>query len=55
MVRIFFDCETLTEIAFHDRAIAPSADNPRIVGRDSPTSVSYTHLDVYKRQLVGCP
>ena len=22
---------------------------------DFPTPVSYTHLDVYKRQLMGCP
>ena len=37
VVRAFFDCETLMERAPLDRPIAPWADNPRIVGRDSPT------------------
>lgn len=36
LVRSFFDCGTLTEIAPVDRAIAPSAAHPRIVSRDSP-------------------
>jgi len=37
VVRVFFDCDTLAECAPFERAIAPSAENPRIVGRDSPT------------------
>lgn len=35
-VRIFFDCDTLTEIAAYDREFAPTARNPRVTGRDSP-------------------
>lgn len=37
VVRAFFDCETLMEREPFDRAIAPWAENPRIIGRDSPT------------------
>ena len=29
-------------------------DNLLIFGRDEPDAVSYTHLDVYKRQIIGC-
>jgi len=36
VVRTFFDCETLAEIARVDRVIAPSMEHPRIIGRDSP-------------------
>lgn len=36
VVRAFFDCETLSEIEPVDRAVAPSAEHPRIIGRDSP-------------------
>jgi HD-GYP domain-containing protein (c-di-GMP phosphodiesterase class II) len=53
MVRIFFDCETLTEIAFHDRAIAPSADNPRIVGRDSPTFWRFADWDAMRHRILA--
>lgn len=37
VVRAFFDCEALAEIAPIDRVIAPSMEHPRIVGRDSPS------------------
>ena len=30
----------------------PASANPRAVSGSSPLSVSYTHLDVYKRQLL---
>lgn len=53
MVRIFFDCETLTEIAFHDRAIGPSADNPRIVGRDSPTFWRFADWDAMRHRILA--
>lgn len=35
-VRIFFDCDTLTEIAAYDCEFAPTARDPRVTGRDSP-------------------
>ena len=36
VVRVFFDCDLLAECEPFERAISPSAENPRIVGRDTP-------------------
>ncbi|MBB6424812.1 HD-GYP domain-containing protein [Sphingopyxis sp. JAI128] len=46
VVRSFFDCAMLAEIDPVDRAIAPSAAHPRIVGRDSP---SFWRFDDWER------
>lgn len=52
-VRVFFDCDSLTEFEPFDRAIAPSADNPRIVGRDSPTFWRFTDWDALKLRVMA--
>lgn len=52
-VRVFFDCETLTECAPFDRSIAPSAENPRIVGRDSPTFWRFADWDALKLRVMS--
>ena len=65
----FEDTQDLTETAAHiSRQIAPGASNRNAAGSirreeaeprsqatpHSQTAVSYTHLDVYKRQAVSC-
>ena len=52
VVRAFFDCETLMERAPVDRPIAPWADNPRIVGRDSPTFWRFADWDAVRRRVM---
>lgn len=36
VVRIFYDCDLLTECVPFERAISPGAEHPRILGRDEP-------------------
>lgn len=55
VVRAFFDCETLAEIPPIDRAIKPSADHPRIVGRDSPSFWRFHDWDVLRDRLLASP
>ena len=53
MVRVFFDCETLAECEPFDRAVAPSAENPRIVGRDSPTFWRFPDWDMMRWRVMA--
>lgn len=53
MVRVFFDCETLAECDPFDRAVAPSAENPRIVGRDSPTFWRFPDWDMMRWRVMA--
>lgn len=53
VVRVFFDCETLGECEPFDRAIAPSAENPRIVGRDSPTFWRFPDWDMMRLEIMA--
>ena len=53
IVRAFFDCETLSEIEPVDRVIAPSAEHPRIVGRDSPKFWRFDDWDALRRRILG--
>ncbi|AJA08403.1 hypothetical protein SKP52_07410 [Sphingopyxis fribergensis] len=46
VVRAFFDCEMLNEIEPVDRAVSPSAEHPRIIGRDSPRFWRFHDWDV---------
>lgn len=52
-VRVFFDCEALAECEPFDRAIAPAAENPRIVGRDSPTFWRFTDWDMMRLKIMA--
>ncbi|WP_428681358.1 HD-GYP domain-containing protein [Sphingopyxis sp.] len=53
VVRAFFDCETLMECEPRDRPIAPSAENPRIVGRDSPTFWRFPDWDATRLRVMA--
>ena len=55
VVRAFFDCEALAEIAPVDRAVAPAMEHPRIVGRDSPTFWRLGDWDVLRRRIMNDP
>ena len=37
------------------RKVSRDSGNPYVSSRKKPVPVSYTHLDVYKRQVVGHP
>ena len=43
-----YDSETLNDRELRERIVNP-------IGAPSITAVSYTHLDVYKRQVILCP
>ena len=53
VIRVFFDCDTLAECEPFDRAIAPSAENPRIVGRDSPTFWRFPDWDMMRLEIMA--
>lgn len=53
IVRAFFDCEMLSEIEPVDRAVAPSAEHPRIIGRDSPTFWRFHDWDVLRFRILA--
>lgn len=53
VVRAFFDCDALAEIEFVDRTIAPSAEHPRIIGRDSPTFWRFPDWDVLRHKVLA--
>ena len=53
VVRAFFDCETLSEIEPIDRAVAPSAEHPRIIGRDSPSFWRFHDWDVLRFRILA--
>lgn len=53
IVRIFFDCDTLTEIEPVDRSFAPSGGEPHVVGRDSPGFWRFDDWDVVRHRVVG--
>ncbi|WP_447753759.1 HD-GYP domain-containing protein [Sphingopyxis fribergensis] len=53
VVRAFFDCETLAEIEPVDRVMAPSAEHPRIVGRDSPSFWRFHDWDVLRVRVLA--
>lgn len=53
IVRAFFDCDALAEIDPVDRAIAPSAEHPRIIGRDSPTFWRFPDWDVLRHRILA--
>ncbi|RYD43170.1 MAG: HD-GYP domain-containing protein, partial [Sphingomonadales bacterium] len=53
IVRAFFDCEMLAEIEPVDRAVAPSADHPRIIGRDSPSFWRFHDWDVLRFRILA--
>ena len=53
IVRAFFDCDALAEIDPVDRAIAPSAEHPRIIGRDSPTFWRFPDWEVLRHRVLA--
>jgi HD-GYP domain-containing protein (c-di-GMP phosphodiesterase class II) len=53
VVRVFFDCETLSEIEPIDRAIAPAAEHPRIISRDSPNFWRFRDWDVLRGRILA--
>lgn len=53
VVRAFFDCDALAEIEPVDRAIAPSAEHPRIIGRDSPTFWRFADWEVLRHRILA--
>ena len=53
VVRAFFDCDALSEIEPVDRAIAPSAEHPRIVGRDSPALWRFLDWKVLRGRVLA--
>lgn len=53
VVRIFFDCDTLAEIAPVDRAFAPSSRGPSVVGRDSPGFWRFDDWDALRLRIIG--
>ncbi|WP_152998780.1 HD-GYP domain-containing protein [Sphingopyxis sp. H115] len=55
VVRAFFDCAMLAEIEPVDRAIAPSAEHPRIVGRDSPSFWRFDDWETLRARLLAPP
>jgi len=55
VVRIFFDCDTLAEIAPEDRSFAPSGGEPHVVGRDSPRFWRFEDWDATKGRVMAPP
>lgn len=56
VVRAFFDCAMLSEIAPVDRTVAPSSEHPRIMGRESPTFWRFHDWGVVRfRVLAAAP
>jgi HD-GYP domain-containing protein (c-di-GMP phosphodiesterase class II) len=53
VVRAFFDCDALAEIEFVDRMITPSAEHPRIIGRDSPTFWRFPDWEVLRHKVLA--
>lgn len=53
VVRAFFDCEMLNEIEPVDRAVAPSAEHPRIIGRDSPNFWRFHDWDILRTRILA--
>ena len=53
VVRVFFDCETLSECPPFDRVIALSAEHPRILYRDSPTVWRFPDWDAMKYRILA--
>ncbi|QNO27469.1 HD-GYP domain-containing protein [Sphingopyxis sp. OPL5] len=53
IVRIFFDCDTLTEVEPADRSFAPSGRAPHVVGRDSPGFWRFDEWDAVRHRVVG--
>lgn len=53
VVRVFFDCELLSECELVDRAIPPSAEHPRIVSRDSPTFWRFDDWDAMRHRILA--
>lgn len=53
VVRAFFDCDALAEIEPVDRAVAPSAEHPRIVGRDSPSFWRFPDWDALRHRVLA--
>lgn len=53
VVRIFFDCDTLTEIAAYDREFAPTARDPRVTGRDSPAFWRFDDWETMRARVLG--
>lgn len=53
VVRAFFDCEMLNEIEPIDRVIAPSAEHPRIIGRDSPSFWRFHDWDALRLRILA--
>ena len=53
VVRAFFDCNALAEIEPVDRTIAPAAEHPRIIGRDSPTFWRFPDWDVLRHKILA--
>jgi len=52
-VRIFFDCDTLTEIAAYDCEFAPTARDPRVTGRDSPAFWRFGDWEAVRARVLG--
>lgn len=53
VVRIFFDCDQLTECAPHDCEIAPTARDIRIVGRTSPTFWRFDNWGAVRHRVLA--
>lgn len=53
VVRAFFDCDALDEFPPFDQSIAPSAEHPRIVGRDSPTFWRFDNWDATRHRILA--
>jgi HD-GYP domain-containing protein (c-di-GMP phosphodiesterase class II) len=53
VVRVFFDCEMLSEVEPIDRAIAPAAEHPRIIGRDSPSFWRFHDWDILRVRILA--
>ena len=53
VVRLFFDCDTLTEITPADRNFTPSTREPFVVGRDSPAFWRFDDWDAVRFRVVG--
>lgn len=53
IVRIFFECDLLTECEPFERAISPAAENPRIVGRDVPGFWRFTDWEATRHRVMS--
>ena len=53
VVRAFFDCETLAEMAPIERIVAPAMEHPRIVGRDSPSFWRFADWDALRFRIMS--